>query len=111
MANISNTKQILCHTCISTFKGMLRTSHCREYQDLLAGKDAGCFVCTWLWERLLLPLSYHDQNDKKEPIFYISCLVIRGWDSYHTHFSIQCDWAPPAELKRTSAAILRITHF
>ncbi|KAI1213948.1 heterokaryon incompatibility protein-domain-containing protein [Annulohypoxylon truncatum] len=96
MSNISSLKWTLCNTCILSFEGV--RDHHQEYEDFVASKDTGCFLCIWLWEsHMPAPIGY--RNSEKEPTFRISCLVVRGWDVYHTHFSIRCNWAPLAELK------------
>ncbi|KAI1457407.1 heterokaryon incompatibility protein-domain-containing protein [Annulohypoxylon moriforme] len=95
MAGLSNFEGSLCHICALTLEGMRGTYHHQNYRSFVISRDSGCRICTWLWGRLVI----RPPMDEKRSTFDISCLVVRGWDLYHTHFSIQCDWAPRVELK------------
>ena len=94
----------LCATCISTFAkgdGILHKHH-QLYSDLVASKDASCFICTWIWSR------YHSQQTNKNNAgdggyFKVTCDMKIGFcgECFAT-FHIQSSRPSPYDISGTS---------
>ena len=102
----------LCDTCIAALNGETKiqewkdyfgeignfpfdNSHHKTYRDFVTSKDDGCFICTWLWNKLPLPPGIKDGQSATLEGFQIYCRFSKPIVRFH----VVCPWAADVELE------------
>ncbi|OTA97968.1 hypothetical protein M434DRAFT_26370 [Hypoxylon sp. CO27-5] len=100
VANSQGIKGKLCRTCKSSFHGTRPTDdygiaqHHQTYQGFVAGRDAGYFICAWLWAKHVVPQDtkgrrvYGAEEYSVLGEFRISCDISGYEDEYYAYFHI-----------------------
>ncbi|KAI1103330.1 heterokaryon incompatibility protein-domain-containing protein [Jackrogersella minutella] len=98
----------LCETCTSCSRWYFGPpyshgshQHHQKYQDFVASKDSGCFLCTWLWQKHHIPhrtrVGDGEYAEERSGLgeFKISYKVPYFGRVY---FYVKCSWAADVEL-------------
>lgn len=123
MSNVSGTRSTmtdaegtLCAICESIFKPSLglkhrtifgdlipnmKIAHHQRYCDLKASKDAGCFICSWIWSRHQVHRTRRNNHVGAREWFAITCTRHLRLCPRRAIFHVTCSWATAYNISGT----------